>query len=82
MTTYQVENAATIYKLHHIEENGADFFILHTSGWSNCGEWISLGTDSIAWSYLTEKMPGLATHPGDKAGWVLVFAKAGVEVFG
>jgi len=27
-------------------------------------------------------MPGLGKYAGDKAGWVLVFAKAGVEVFG
>lgn len=51
------------------------------TGWgSGYGQWVMLYEDSIAWPYLTEKMPGL--RDGDKPGLINLFAKAGLEVFG
>jgi hypothetical protein len=51
------------------------------TGWgSGYGQWIQLDVPDIAWSYLTEKMPGL--REGDKPGLIALFKKAGLEVFG
>jgi hypothetical protein len=77
----EVMNAGTRYIVHEfIIDEGATHFALETGWGSYYGQWIQTGSDSIHWSYLTEKMPGL--REGDKEGWKLAFAAMGVEVFG
>jgi hypothetical protein len=88
--TAEAHNAGTVYRIHYtypdsvqaLFEGGPGIYMLE-SGWgSNYGEWIELASNSIAWSYLAEKMPKMAHSKGDKPGWIMAFAKAGVEVFG
>jgi hypothetical protein len=82
MITYNVTNAATVYRIHVITLPQAQLVCAET-GWSQGhGEWVMLLDDSVAWTYLTEKMPSLARHEGDKPGWIMAFAKARIEVFG
>lgn len=85
--TFSVTNAGTVYRIHvaSISREGSEypavFFMLETGWGSGYGEWIRLDVDSIAWTYLAEKMPEMARREGDKPGWVKVFKAAGVEVF-
>jgi len=58
----------------------ANLFCVETGWGSGYGQWIHLDVREVAWSYLTEKMPGL--REGDKPGLIALFAKAGLEVFG
>lgn len=86
--TYSVEHRATVYRIHVfvVPRRGSDFdmtYILAESGWdTGHGEWIRLDVNSIAVSYLAEKMPETWQRQGDHGGWKRVFAKAGIEVFG
>ena len=88
--TFVAQNAGTVYRLHVAvierplrDSTFEDTFLMCETGWgSGYGEWIRLDTDEIAWNYLSEKMPGLARFGGDKPGWIMAFAKAGVRVFG
>jgi len=82
----KVEHRGTIYRIHYTYPDsaaalfwgGPGFYMLET-GWSqNHGEWILLPGNTVAWSYLAEKLPGM--REGDKEGWVLAFREAGVEV--
>ena len=53
------------------------------SGWGQgYGEWIKLDQSSVAWNYIAEKMPIMGKRKGDKPGWIMAFAEAGLEVFG
>jgi hypothetical protein len=82
---YRVEHRGTEYKMTVVIDDRYRYVMLaNRSGSNNNGEWLRLAVDheSIAWSYLKEKMPELAKHPGDKEGWVMVFKMAGIEVFG
>jgi hypothetical protein len=85
MTTYTATHASTVYRIHVVEthENFRDStFILAETGWdSGHGEWIQIDVGSIAWSYIAEKMPLLAKREGDRVGWTMAFALAGIEVF-
>lgn len=85
----EVTHRSTVYRIHYtypdsvsaLFDGGPGFYMLET-GWSgNCGEWIQLQDNSVAWDYLAEKMPIMAKREGDKEGWVLAFRAAGVEVF-
>jgi hypothetical protein len=90
--THEAIHASTVYRLHVIDEPVMETwditvnwtrYILAETGWERGhGEWITLSEDSIAWSYIAEKMPQLAQRIGDRPGWVKAFALAGVEVFG
>lgn len=82
MNTIQVENAGTVYRIHVVTLPLHDQLFMCETGWgSGFGQWVRLDVNKIAWTYLTEKMPALAKYPGDKPGWFMAFAKAGVEVF-
>jgi hypothetical protein len=81
--TFRVTNAGAVYEVTAVNGETERWFLACTgmSGY-NHGEWIRLGADSVAWSYLTEKMPGLARFGNaDKPGWIMAFAQAGLEVF-
>jgi hypothetical protein len=80
-TKLTLDNDGTHYVMHDLMLTNGDHLICVETGWgSGYGQWIHLDLDSIAWSYLTEKMPGL--RDGDKPGYKMMFAKAGIEVFG
>ncbi len=85
---YEVVNRSTVYQLTVVDDDGEDWYLLLADRWeSHNGEWLKIPVyfadgPSIAWTYLTEKMPGLAKHDGDKPGWIKVLKEAGVEVFG
>ena len=77
----EVTNRGTRYRLKVF--TGYFRWILAETGWGpGYGEWIQLDSDSVAWSYIREKMPKLAERDGDRAGWVKAFSEAGVEIFG
>ena len=89
--TFRVEVNSTVYELtkivHFPEPEGEVWYLLFADRWENHnGDWLKLpgypDGNSIAWSYLTEKVPGLRTHEGDKEGWIMVLKEAGIEVFG
>jgi hypothetical protein len=83
MQTFTATNAGTVYRLHRAIDGKTPqrrFFMLEVGWGSGYGEWIMLDIETIAWSYLVEKMPRL--REGDKPGWKLVLAQAGIEVFG
>lgn len=86
MITYEVINAGTVYRIHVATEDrgrGPFNFICAETGWGRgYGEWMLLDVKSVAWNYVAEKMPILAKREGDKPGWKMAFAKAGIEVFG
>jgi hypothetical protein len=85
LETYEVTHAATRY-VAVVARSHSHFYIMLETGWSgNHGQWIRLeqfDDMQIAWSYLEEKLPALDDAPGDKPGWVKLFASFGVEVFG
>ena len=82
MMTFEVTNKGTIYRVHRVDALHRRFWLVMSGFGNNYGEWIEVHGDTIAWSYLAEKMPRMARLDGDKPGWIMVFAKAGLEVFG
>lgn len=81
-TKLTLDHAGTHYVMHEVLLPPFDRRIVCVeTGWgSEYGQWMMLDTDSIAWNYLTEKMPGM--REGDKPGYKLLFEKINVEVFG
>ena len=79
-TKLELDHAATHYVMFVIQpEGGAPLYACETGWGSYYGQWVAIGDDQIAWSYLTEKMPNL--RDGDFEGWRRLFEEAGVEVF-
>lgn len=75
-----LDHAGTHYVLYRAAMIGEDLIAVETGWGSRYGQWIILPErDHVAWSYLTEKMPGL--REGDRPGYVLLFAAIGIEVF-
>jgi hypothetical protein len=75
---FTVTNAGTVYTIYKFPG-----FYLVESGWGQgYGEWIKLDQSSVAWNYIAEKMPIMGKREGDKSGWIMAFAEAGLEVFG
>ena len=70
----------THYVLWRAVVDGGLLWCVETGWGSGYGQWVHIDVESVAWNYLTEKMPGL--REGDKPGLVALFAKAGLEVFG
>jgi hypothetical protein len=85
---WRVYNAGTAYELTVVDDDGEDWYLLFASNLeSHNGDWLKIpvyleGGPSIAWSYLTEKCPGLLRFGGDKPGWIKVCKEAGIKVFG
>jgi hypothetical protein len=81
--TYEVHNKGTRYIAHRATIDDRQLIAVVTGWTGNSGEWIALpiGEDEVAWSYLTEKVPGLARFGGDAEGYVLLFAEMGIRVF-
>lgn len=81
--SHKVSNAGTIYQVAVIDSGEDGHYLMFSTGFSslNHGEWVFIAGNEIAWSYLTEKCPDLAKYEGDKPGWVMACAEAGIEVF-
>lgn len=81
--TKEVSNRGTRYIVHRAVTETRQFLMIVTGWTGNGGEWIALpiDEDEIAWSYLTEKVPGLKAYPGDAEGYVKLFAELGIRVF-
>lgn len=86
----EVANRGTMYRIHHVVPDavqalmeGGPVLVLCETGWGmGYGEWMTIHGESIAWSYVAEKMPELARRDGDREGWVKAFAAVGITIFG
>lgn len=82
LESFTVNNRATVYTVIVAHGTQTTYYMFASSWGGNHGEWIETASTDLAWSYLTEKVPGLARHEGDKEGWIMALKEAGLEVFG